>query len=156
LPVRFGEGRPVRKNSVVVRQIEGAEFRRRSDSPVVCVVKENTKICPALPVLSNARDQPGRIPFMHQDKVAARQSFVQIGLIRRIRFAPKRREGMVEGFDCFRTVISQQILTAPATLRLEDANRVPARYQLGRNATQKMCVAVIPIRNERMVEQRCT
>ncbi len=90
---------------------------------------------------------------MHEYEIAAFQSLLQIESVGRIRFAAKIGKRANESFDCVRTVISQETLTAPAILRFEDAHVVTASDQLRGNTAQKMRVAMVPIGNERMVEE---
>src|SRR5947209_5293111 len=111
-PVGFGEGCPVRENSVVVRKVEGLEVRRRSDRAMVCVVKENANACSALTIVADAPDQLRLIPFVYQNEVARVEHFIYIDRVRRICLAAKLREGAVKTIDGLRPVIPKEVLAA--------------------------------------------
>ena len=50
-------------------------------------------------------------------------------------------------------VLRDEILNTPRIFRLVNLDFMSARQQLRRNATQKMSVAMIPIRDQRLIKQ---
>ena len=120
------------------------------------VVEQQHVISATGPVSADAFDQRMSIPLVNEHERGAVQGFVEIERIRIDALRGQRRIRAVELLDRARTGIRQQVRQAPGVDRLIHPYLVAARQQLRGDAPQKMCVAVIPVGNERMTEENHT
>src|SRR3954447_19809352 len=87
----------------------------------------------------------------HQMRTLERSLPVQICQL--VPFTSQLRERLLKISYHLRTAIAHEVLAAPAVFRLEDPHGMSARQQLGRDASQEVRISVVPVRNQRMVEQ---
>ena len=66
----------------------------------------------------------------------------------------QERIAAIELFDRCRAVEAQEVARAPGVLRFENAHLVSTNHQIRRDTAQKVGIAVVPIGDERLVEQR--
>src|SRR3978361_1195288 len=69
-----------RKNAVEAIEIELGQFSGGGDRAMVRVMKQQYEARAGNAAAANLRDQPGRIPFMHQGEIRVLQSFVEVRL----------------------------------------------------------------------------
>lgn len=74
--------------------------------------------------------------------------------IRSIRMLLERWINLPKGVDQRLAVISDEVLQTPCVRRLIDENLVAARDQLRGDSPEKMGVPVVPVRKQRVVEER--
>src|SRR5690606_2079276 len=65
----------------------------------------------------------------------------------------KIRKGLVKRRNRSVAMLLAQVSQAPSILRLQDNDIVAALLELGRDAPEKMRVAVIPVGNDGMIEE---
>src|SRR5690606_827066 len=101
-------------------------------------------------VQSDALHEIRGIPFVYEHQIGAREHSVQIKIA--IRRACQVRVGALERFERRAAVFRREMVQAPTARGLEHAHLVARSYQLGRDASKEVGVAVIPIGNERVAE----
>src|ERR1700709_498436 len=102
---------------------------------MVRVMKQQYEARAGNAAAANLRDQPGRIPFMHQDEIRVLQSFVEVW---RPFVATNRHAGNQSGnFKKDRlTAILQRVSPAPAVTRLVHHDLVTKSCDFPRYAAQ--------------------
>ena len=102
-------------------------------------------------MLADAADQLVIAPLVDDDQVALQRRLqIQAGEV--IQMALQVRIRRSEFLDRAFPVLSDEVLPAPRIPRLEHLDLVPAGQQLGHYAAQKMGVAVVPVREQRVIE----
>ena len=149
--VQFTEDLTVGEHAVVVAQvIRGHAFGLR-DHPMMRVVKEQNVIV-VRAMFADATDEFVRVPFVDDDEVSALECVLEIECRERVLRGTQLRIGGMEAANWFLAVFRAQALQAPRILRLINVNAVAARHQLRGDAAEEMRVAVIPVRQERVIK----
>src|SRR5687768_8797618 len=102
---------------------------------------------------ADAPDEVRIIPLMHNDHVGAVQHFIEVDSVRPVKRAAQVRIGGVKLVNGPFTTLLAQIAQAPVVLLLVNTHGVAALDELRGDAAQEMRVAVIPVRNKRVIEQ---
>ena len=144
---------PERQHAVVVLQIVGAHRCGIAHRAVVRIVEEQQVATAGSTVPSDLLDERMGVPLVDEDHVGAIERFIQIELAGID--APGVEHGIrgVEVGDRRRPGVAQEIDHAPGVVRLVDADVVPAGDEIRRDAAQEVCVAVVPVRDQRMAEE---
>src|ERR1041384_4954859 len=90
---------------------------------------------------------------MHQYDIRTIQRTIKIEFPIVIPLDREPREEPAEGLHRLFALFANQVLDAPRILRFKNPNMVAARIQFSGDAPQKMSIAVIPIRQQRVAEE---
>jgi hypothetical protein len=123
---------------------------------VVGVVEQQTEAAAGAAPPADRRHHLGLVPFVDQHQVDAVEHAVECdgepGRV--VGDADEAGVGAGEGRQRCLTVVGEQVVAAPAVLGLVHHHPGAARLQLGDDAAQEVGVAVVPVRHERVVEER--
>jgi hypothetical protein len=109
-----------------MREIVCRHRSRIADHTVVRIVKEKL-VGPALGAMpANARHQFVVVPLMNDDYIGASKSFIQVQSLRVVQDTAQAGMRAMEIVNRGLPMLPQQILAAPAILRLEDFQFVAA------------------------------
>src|SRR3954469_17628702 len=145
----FAEG----EDGFVAFDVELIQFRGISDRAVVRVVKQQYVggPCDALP--SDGGNETGRIPFVHDDKVGTVRCLLEVERLVAISMDRHTREQGGDLSEYRASATRQRIGAAPAVLGLIDSHLMPQSHQFAGKAAEEMHVAVIPARQDGVVEK---
>ena len=154
--VEVAQHAPVGQHAVVSGQIEAADGARpgAGDRAVVRIVEEQARPAVRATEGAEAGDHRRLVPLVDQDEVDA----VEHG--RRIEGGGVVEVHVERGVDRAHpaerrlALLAKQVLVAPGPYRLEDAHDMAARAELAHNAAEEVGVAVVPVREHRVAEQR--
>jgi hypothetical protein len=104
------------------------------------------------PVAPDRADELRVVPLVHEDQVRAVERRVEVERRGRVAEALDAGVERAEAVEGPRPVVLFQVDPAPRVLGLVDPHRVAPAGQLGRHAAQKVGVAVVPVREDRVVE----
>src|SRR5690606_4068404 len=90
---------------------------------------------------------------VNKDDVDAVQHGVEIEGVEPVVAPDDVRKGRAERGERRRPMLGKKVPAAPAVLRLVDADLVAAAPQLADNTAEEMGVPVIPVRNDRVIEE---
>jgi hypothetical protein len=124
---------------------------------MVRIVEEHARGRVRSPPGADARDDLRRVPLVDEHHAHAVQRVVEVlvvQLLRRVGGDRDRRIVAGEARQRLNAVIGNQVRGAPAAGWLEGAHLVASADQLADNATQKVGIAVVPVRSQGMAEQR--
>jgi hypothetical protein len=119
---------------------------------VVRVVEEQLVVAAPRAVLAHARDEGAVVPLVDEDEVGARECVIEVERRRVVAPAFELRKFLPELFDQPVAVFGQKVLQTPGVARLVDAHVHAARLQLRHHAAQEVRVAVVPVRDQRVIE----
>ena len=121
------------QDGVVVLQRETGDSGLVRDRAVMCVVEQQGEAATIAPKCAQLRDQRRVVPLMYQNHVR----FVDCGRMveaAAVALHGKLRERSMEPGDRLRAVAGDEVLPAPAILRLKRQSSMPARLQLTQHA----------------------
>src|SRR4051812_18453650 len=95
-----------------------------------------------------------RIPFVNNDEICARENFFEIEFLQIVMSGSQVRVSRVKTSNGFFAIFRNQVLSAPRICWLENFHVVLAGNQFSRYASKEMGVAVIPVRNKRLIKHQ--
>ena len=137
-----------------MREIELRHRRGLRGGAVMRVVEEELIAAGCAAMLADATHELAIVPLVHEDDVGAGECRGDVELREVVADRAKRGERAAEIVERFFSVIGDEVLHAPGIERLVDDDVVIAREELRNDAAQEVRVAVVPVGNQRVVEQR--
>ena len=121
---------------------------------MVRVVEQEREAARALAAEADPADEGRLVPLVHQHDVCTVGRRLDVELLRVVEDGPQLGKGAAELVHGAEAVLLEKVAAAPAVARLEDAHGVAAPHELARDAAQEMRVAVVPVGDDRVVEER--
>jgi hypothetical protein len=151
-PIDFAQHFAVREHAVVVLETIRRHTVALGHGAMMRIVEEQPVMSVRTSVLADAGDERVIVPLVDKNEIGQAEHCIEIQCRRVVAVAAKHRIRTPESRErCF-TVFGNEILHAPGIARLVHVYRMPAREQLSADAAQKMCVAVVPVGDERVAE----
>ena len=120
---------------------------------MVGVVEQQPVSSLTRPVFGQCCKDIHRRPLVSDDDVGTVDGAVNIKRVRIVPFADETREGALELRQRLRPVLLDQVGVAPAPCWFEHAHAVSARQEFGHDPTEKMGIAMVPVRHQRVIEE---
>ena len=152
-PIGVAQHIAKREHAVEAVEIEGGDRLRVGDHPVMRVVEQQKITAAATAMRGDARDQGRLVPFMHQHDFGAIQRMIEIKPGRVVDGDGKIGIGLPPGIERRLALLCREIAGAPASGRFVTGYRDAAALALAQDAAQKMRVAMVPVRAQRMTKQ---
>jgi hypothetical protein len=152
LEIEIPEGVAEREYAVVAAQVVSGHARRIGHRTVMRVVEQQSIRRRATMVRTDRGHERRLGPLVDHHEIGIAQRGVEVDRFPLVRLAAQTRIGAMEAGDRLVAVIAMQVGAAPAVERLQHAHLVSAIQQLAHHAAEEMRVAVIPVRDERVVE----
>jgi hypothetical protein len=153
LEVEVADDAAVGEDPVVVAQVVTTHRLRSRGRPVVRVVEEEPEAAPASAVGADAGDEVRVVPLVDEDEVCAVEGRAQVERRELVLDALESREGAAELVERRLPLLGQEAQAAPAAARLVDGHFVAALRQLTDDPAQEVGVPVVPVGDERVVEE---
>ncbi len=149
-----GEHRAEGEHPVVIRDTHRVELVRRGHRAVVRVVEQKDEASAAgAPAADGAGE--GRVgPFVDQHQVDAVERRVEVERLRVVEPRLEMGEAQLDVGERGGPLVGQQVLPAPPVGGLEDREIMAAPHELARDAAHEVRVAVVPVREDGVAEQR--
>lgn len=151
--IDFPDRLSVGQDTIVRGKVVFLDTGGGGDGAVVRIVEEQFEVIALAPEGSDARYQFVLVPLMNYHEIRFGQSLVKIQILQLIKFGREQRiraaKVAYRGVPIFRP----QILQAPVSRRFVNDNLVAPLNELGGVAAEEMRVAVIPVRQERLIEE---
>jgi len=149
--VNVRQRRAERQHAVIAGKIQRADRIGIADGAMMGVVEQQGEASAMGPQASQRRDQFGRAPFVDEYEIGAvhsRPRLIQIRPARRLQAGISCGKGTQARF----AMVREQVGEAPRRGRLHRAHIVAGERQFAQQAAQKMRVAMVPARQQRMGE----
>src|SRR3954462_8843584 len=119
---------------------------------MVRVVEQQMVTTDSLPMFADLAHQLVRVPFVNDYQTSAFQRRVQV---KRLQFIPHRLQLRIDRMkfpNRLLSMFSDEVFVAPRIRGFVNRDVMTARNQFCRNPTKEVRIAVIPIRNQRVIE----
>jgi hypothetical protein len=104
-------------------------------------------------VITQAPQERGIVPLVCDDNIRVGQQSIQIHVRRVVETASQSRIGRMKCLDDSFATLFAQVVEAPTVRGFQDLDRMAQCQQFARNTAQSVSAGVVPVRDERMVEE---